>query len=198
MKTLDEYKALMEKEYRLVDEIDNDWCDNAYEVLNELNDLSDCLICSDARIREKALGIIHNITFRFKLPFLDFALAIAFSYRSMRDNLYEEDIYKYFIHKYKDFLGADWNIVERHNDAKHKPDFWVSNGVENVPVECKLRKFDNKAKSQLLEYIDVYDCEHGIAVARELTTDLPDNIKFIQIDITDLRDFINKSNNSQF
>ena len=36
MKTFDEYKALVEKKYRLIDEIDDNWCDNAYGVLSEL------------------------------------------------------------------------------------------------------------------------------------------------------------------
>ena len=193
MKTLDEYKALVQKKYRLTDEIDIDWCDGAYEILNELNELSDCLICPDAHVREKALEIIHDITFNFKLPHLDFALAMAFVFRSMQDNFCEKDIYEYFIHKYKDFLGADWSIVERHNDNNNKPDFWVFDGVEYVPVECKLKYFDKRAKSQLVRYMNNYDCKHGIAVACELKTDLPDNIKFIQIDISDLRGFIYKS-----
>ena len=197
MKTLDEYKSLVEKKYRLIDEINDNWCDNAYGVLSELNELSDCLMCPDAHVREKALKIIHDITLKFELPYLDFALSTAFAFRSMQDNLCEEDIYKYFVYKYKDFLGDDWNIVERRNDSKNKPDFWVSDGVEYVPVECKFEKFDKKAKSQLIRYMNNYDCKRGIAVACELKTDLPDNIRFIQIDISDLRDFIDKSKFSE-
>lgn len=91
----------------------------------------------------------------------------------------EFDIHELFKSEYKKVLGDDYSIVERKNNPKHIPDFWLMNKGEYIPVEIKLHDFKNKHLNQLRRYMDFYGCEKGIAVARELRCALPSNIKFI-------------------
>lgn len=70
-------------------------------------------------------------------------------------------------------------IVDRINYNHHIPDAWVLKNNEYIPVEVKLNNFNNKALQQLKRYMDFYNCNKGIASARELTVKLPSNIEFI-------------------
>lgn len=70
-------------------------------------------------------------------------------------------------------------IVPHKDNPKHKPDAWINRKDELIPVECKLYDFDTKALKQLTRYMNFYHTKHGIAVARNLTVTLPDNIEFI-------------------
>lgn len=92
----------------------------------------------------------------------------------------ERDVHKWFKQEYKNILGHGYDIIKKANNAKHIPDFWLSFGGEEIPVECKLNKFDSKALSQLKRYMDFYGSNQGIAVASTLAVDLPYNIKFIK------------------
>lgn len=50
----------------------------------------------------------------------------------------------------------------------HHPDMFIESGGRVIPVEVKRGKFDNKAISQLRRYMDVYESEVGIGVARQI------------------------------
>lgn len=53
-------------------------------------------------------------------------------------------------------------------------------------IEIKLNRFDENAKKQLQRYMNFYKSEYGFAMARELTTILPDNITFIQFNDSEI------------
>ena len=87
-------------------------------------------------------------------------------------------------------IGNEWNLTKRKNIKEHIPDFWLINSSnEFAPVECKLYSFDKAALNQLERYMKVYNCNFGIAVANTLDVKLPNNIKFISFDISDLTNF---------
>lgn len=73
-------------------------------------------------------------------------------------------------------------LVDVKSDGKNIPDRWVDVGGELIPVEVKYGTFDAKALKQLLRYIKAYSCNRGIAVAQNVTVELPRNIEFISID----------------
>ena len=180
------YEVLIKKSYKLLDENDTNWCDGAFEILKEIDELADCATCPHGDIRPKARDMLHEIALRFGINNLDFCLTIASIYIELQNANYEKDICEYFIKKHNRLLGSEWHIAKRHDMPEHKPDFWVSNGVEDVPVKCKRFDFDEKAKQQLMRYMNVYNCEHGIAVIMELKCELPNNIKFVKINADDL------------
>lgn len=73
-------------------------------------------------------------------------------------------------------------IIEVKDDGENIPDAWVNRNGINIPVEVKVSDFDKKALKQLNRYIKAYNCETGIAVARNLSVDLPTNIEFISFE----------------
>lgn len=88
-------------------------------------------------------------------------------------------IHQKFNEQVNELFGSDAKIIKRINDIHHQPDSWVSIYGENIPVEMKLNKFNQKALNQLLRYMKFYDSPKGIAVGSELDIDLPKNINFI-------------------
>lgn len=85
-------------------------------------------------------------------------------------------------------------IISVKHDGKNIPDSWILKEKEKIPVEVKKDNFDNKALEQLKRYIRVYKCKHGIAVAKYLTIEIPDNIIFVSI--KELEDFKNNLENN--
>ena len=79
------------------------------------------------------------------------------------------------------------DIVDIKSDGRNIPDAWVSNGTENIPVEMKKGTFNKKALSQLQRYLSKYKCNKGIAIGRDLSVEIPDNIQFI--DISEVKKF---------
>lgn len=73
-------------------------------------------------------------------------------------------------------------LIEKKNNNRHIPDVWIELENEEIPVEVKLDKFDNKALKQLERYMKFYNCNKGIAVAKSYTASSKDNIIFISID----------------
>lgn len=126
-----------------------------------------------------ALKLIDKAFLGKNVPFLDYCVreSILLNYRQTRPT--EKAVYEWFETNYKKHLGDEWKITKIKNNPKHIPDFWVTNGVITVPVECKKTKFDGAALRQLERYMNYYGCIKGIAVAGELTVKLPKNIKFI-------------------
>jgi len=130
-----------------------------------------------------ALKLIDKVFSGKNVPFLDYCVreSILLNYRLTRPT--EKEVYEWFESNYKKHLGDEWEITKIKNNPKHIPDFWVANGVITIPVECKKIKFDAVALRQLERYMKHYRCSKGIAVARELTVKLPQNIKFIKAQI---------------
>ena len=81
-------------------------------------------------------------------------------------------------------LNPDLNFIDGHKiPCGRIPDFIsVENGIE-YPVECKI-KFTTRSVNQLRTYMASMGVDKGYAVALELATDkLPDNIKFIKVEV---------------
>lgn len=92
-----------------------------------------------------------------------------------RDELYYHSVFKENYSKIR-----NGKVVKRKTDGHNIPDAWVMDTDNNViPVEIKLNKFDAKALKQLNRYMITYNSVKGIAVAKELSVKLPDNIEFI-------------------
>ena len=59
---------------------------------------------------------------------------------------------------------------------------WLRNNMQEIPVEVKKFEFGRAALKQLLRYMKFYKCDKGIAVAKKLIVELPENIRFISIE----------------
>ena len=103
-----------------------------------------------------------------------------------KDELYYQSIFKSHV---KEILGEEYNIVDIKSDGRNIPDAWVSDGIENIPVEMKIGTFNKKALIQLQRYLNKYKCNKGIAIGRELSVEMPNNIQFV--DISEVKKFNN-------
>lgn len=63
------------------------------------------------------------------------------------------------------------------------PDFWVSVNGLLCPVEVKKDRFTRSSLIQLQNYLTVFECQQGYAVAKKLAVSLPSNIIFIQVEM---------------
>lgn len=106
---------------------------------------------------------------------------------TIRNEYYYHDLFKHNISKL--MLGA--KIIDRKNNGKDIPDAWVEFKNELIPVEIKVKMFDRRAKAQLERYMNAYKCRYGIAVGKQLTTDLPNNIAYISTSDLDSIDSLN-------
>ena len=89
---------------------------------------------------------------------------------------------KLFKDNVKLILGKQYKLLKnKKNNPHHIPDAWVEMNGEEIPVEVKRGCFDKKALRQLKRYMFVYQSKQGIAVAKELTVDLPENIIFVSL-----------------
>lgn len=103
-----------------------------------------------------------------------------------RDFNFKKEFYYQDLFKEKAEQLGYGKIVGHKDNPKHRPDAWINRNDELIPVECKLYSFDAKALKQLTRYMTFYHASHGIAVARELTVPLPENIEFVPFsDFTD-------------
>ncbi len=94
----------------------------------------------------------------------------------------ESDIYPRFKKSVNKLFGSNAKVIQKKNDPTHIPDSWISIDGYEIPVEIKLNNFDKRALNQLRRYMRFYGCKHGIAVARTLTIELPESIRFISVD----------------
>ena len=100
--------------------------------------------------------------------------------KSSKTELYYQCVFKSHI---KEILGNEYELINKTSDNKNIPDAWVSCNNKVIPVEMKVGDFDSKALKQLLRYMDKYNSNNGIAIGKNLTTETPNNIQFISIDI---------------
>lgn len=99
-----------------------------------------------------------------------------------RKKMYESS--EYWLHGYfkknvKSILGDHVDLVDGPKHQNHQPDAWIKIKGELIPVEIKRGNFNQKALNQLMRYIKAFEAKRGIAIARELTTELPANIIFV-------------------
>ena len=102
------------------------------------------------------------------------AAAMEITRKFKNDEMYFQNIFKENYSKIR-----KGKIIKNKTDGHNIPDAWVEEDGYIIPVEVKLRKFDQQALNQLLRYIKAYGSSRGIAVARELAVELPHNIEFI-------------------
>ena len=105
-------------------------------------------------------------------------VALYISYLNKRNELYYQELLKENISK----IIPGCKVVTKKTNGKDIPDAWVEMDGEVLPVEVKLRDFNDKALAQLNRYIQAYKTNGGIAVGRRLSTKQQENILFICID----------------
>lgn len=101
-------------------------------------------------------------------------VALSIARRGIKHEFYYQQLFKVKSER----LGYG-KVIERKSNRGGIPDAWVTKDGKDIPVEVKIDEFNQKALKQLLNYMDIYQTESGIAVARRLTVQLPDNIKFV-------------------
>ena len=91
-----------------------------------------------------------------------------------------QDLFK---KKVKDLFSPQAEIIKVATKKRNYPDVFVKLKDEIIPVEVKLDLFDSKALKQLQRYMAIYKTTRGIAVAKTLDVSLPNNIRFIPLEI---------------
>jgi hypothetical protein len=75
-------------------------------------------------------------------------------------------------------LMPGWRPTWQPIDRQHRPDLWITDGLEVLPVEAKAKTFGRMAVVQLRRYMDRHEKMRGVAIARRLTAELDDGMKF--------------------
>jgi len=120
----------------------------------------------------KLVQLTHHIQFSIIKSF----------YRKLKPKpiLSEKHLQDYFFKNLNLFLpDAKQLYLLTCND--YKPDGLVLLNGNKIPVEVKLTVFNEKARWQLLRYMDYTNAQKGIAVARSYTAKHDDRIIFIGI-----------------
>lgn len=63
-----------------------------------------------------------------------------------------------------------------------KPDGFIELGGKLLPVEVKAERFGRSALGQLQEYMTLFKCLKGVAVAPKLGVTLPKNVIFVSVE----------------
>ncbi len=96
-----------------------------------------------------------------------------------KDELYYQDVFK---NNCQRILGDEYELYDKKNLKRKRLDAWVvKNNVEQIPVEMKLHCFGDSALKQLLNYMDLYECDNGIAIGESCNVELPNNIMFVEL-----------------
>lgn len=100
-------------------------------------------------------------------------------YEEMRKNeIYYQQIFK---NHCKEIMGDGYELYDMKNQKTKRPDAWVKFNNIIMPVEMKKGKFGENALKQLQGYMDLYNCNFGIAIGLRSAIKFPDNIRFIDI-----------------
>lgn len=96
-----------------------------------------------------------------------------------KGELYYQDVFK---NNCENILGSEYKLYDKKDLKRKRPDAWViKNNIEQIPVEMKLHHFDDSALKQLLNYMDIYECNNGIAIGKSCNIELPNNIMFVEL-----------------
>lgn len=141
----------------------------------DLVELEKCIgkNCFDEKYNEvcKKNGNIENF----------YSIAVRLMFENVRETWKNEFHYQNLFKEKCESLGYGKPITRKSN-LKDIPDAWVERNGEEIPVEVKLRDFNESALNQLLRYISSYKTKRGIAVGEKLTVELPENIEFVSLD----------------
>lgn len=110
---------------------------------------------------------------------ISYAISISIFY-TMRCQLNEKEseIVKIIKENLNEYI-PNATLIKKVSNKNNIPDIWVEINKKDIPIEVKTNDFDNKALKQLIRYMVFYNCDKGIAIASNLTCDLPDNVSFI-------------------
>lgn len=108
-------------------------------------------------------------------------IAARLMFENIRETSKNEFYYQKLFKEKCESLGYG-KPTTRKSNLKDIPDAWVERNGEKIPVEVKLRDFNESALDQLLRYISSYKAKRGIAVGEKLTVELPANIEFVSLD----------------
>lgn len=145
----------------------------------------------EAETKEEAWEILHIASKLFHPlddPYFN-SLYGASAMEVTRSHRKNEFTYQDMFKKNYSKIGKG-KVVNLKTDGHNIPDAWVRRGDCILPVEVKLKGFDDKALKQLERYMKVYKCEKGIAVGRTLNVKLPQNIEFVFL--SELEDWRNE------
>lgn len=141
----------------------------------DLVELEKCIgeKCFDEKYNEvcKNNGNIENF----------YSIAVRLMFENVKETWKNEFHYQNLFKEKCESLGYGKLITVKSN-LKDIPDAWVERNGEKIPVEVKLRNFNESALDQLLRYISSYNAKRGIAVGEKLTVELPENIEFVSLD----------------
>ena len=112
---------------------------------------------------------------------IQFSLLFAFHKKLKKHTLSEKNLQDYFFKNLNTFL-PDAKQLHLSTCNDYKPDGLVLLNGQKIPVEVKLSVFNEKARWQLLRYMDYTDAQQGIAVARNYNAKPDDRIIFVGID----------------
>jgi len=93
----------------------------------------------------------------------------------------EFDLHKKFFDNLNELI-PNAKVVKEDIVREHMPDGFIEINSELHVVEIKLNKFNNSALRQIQRYMKHYTAK-GVAVAKELTCVLPDDIIFIKLSV---------------
>jgi len=114
---------------------------------------------------------------------IEYYHSIQFEYFYWRHSAKESEFKYQKLFKDKvENLYPEYKLTTMEHNPEHIPDAWVEKSGEKIPVEVKLRSFDKAALRQLERYIAAFQTKEGIAVARDVTVELPENIRFISLE----------------
>lgn len=100
-----------------------------------------------------------------------------------RSGITEETIMSKFRSNVGSYIKGS-SIVDGPKTKLHIPDAWIKlDSGEVCPVEGKKTKADRKALEQLLRYMRVFSSKTGILVAQTLTTFVPDNVIYVEVQL---------------
>lgn len=137
-------------------------------------------IACDEEDEDKAWEIMHITSMIFHplddkvFNSLYGAVAMEITREFHKNEFYYQELFKRNFSKIR-----KGKVIKNRNDGHNIPDAWVESNGYIIPVEVKLKSFDVRALEQLKRYMKAYGSEKGVAVARELSVEIPNNIDFI-------------------
>lgn len=134
---------------------------------------SDFMASKTYRDFNKLIDLTHSIQFSIIKSF----------YKKLKTKpiISEKHLQDYFFKNLNTFL-PDAKQLHLLTCNDYKPDGLVLLNGQKIPVEVKLSVFNEKARWQLLRYMDYTNAQQGVAVARNYTAKPDDRIIFVGID----------------
>lgn len=148
------------------------------------------LACMTAREFDDAGGafkfvhLAEDCATRWESDVFDVLRDAAITY-ILRETTHDEFYYQELFKRYAADVLDGAKVIEVKENPSHKPDAWVDFEGGATPVEVKLDEFNESALCQLQRYMNVYDSQRGVAVARSCAAELPANIVWVPLQTLD-------------